>query len=236
MYWTDTEEDEPTIDLEQVVDLGFRIQCQALPVDHAWMLSQAILNHLPWLQDEPQAALHQIHVATSGNGWTAPNDGTGLLYPSRRTRLTLRLPKHRIDEATTTLNNIKLQLEPFKLTLSKPETQPLSKITTLYARHVLCETEKSGEEEAENTFLQRIHHQLANTGIAANKMVCGKIREITTPEKTLQTRSLMLTDLTLSEAVILQQNGLGDGKEIGCGIFIPHKKVENRLKKEESEG
>jgi len=41
----------------------------------------------------------------------------------------------------------------------------------------------------------------------------------------MHTRSLMLADLTVEEAVKLQQQGLGADRKLGCGLFIPHKGI-----------
>ena len=54
---------------------------------------------LPWLADDDRAGVHLIHVAESGNGWMRPEDAENeMLYLSRRTKMTLRLPKEYIEE------------------------------------------------------------------------------------------------------------------------------------------
>jgi hypothetical protein len=35
----------------------------------------------------------------------------------------------------------------------------------------------------------------------------------------------MVADLEPEQSVLLQQAGLGDGREFGCGLFIPHKGI-----------
>lgn len=34
------------------------MQAKRLPLDHAWLLSQALQQHLPWLTHEPLAGIH----------------------------------------------------------------------------------------------------------------------------------------------------------------------------------
>ena len=101
MFWQEDDDqgDHFTIP-DTIQDLLFRIECRTLPLDHGFALSQEILRHLPWLVDEPGAAIHQIHVAESANGWMRPEDSeTEVLCVSRRTKMTLRLPQHRLDDA-----------------------------------------------------------------------------------------------------------------------------------------
>ncbi len=35
----------------------------------------------------------------------------------------------------------------------------------------------------------------------------------------------MVADLTVEESITLQQRGLGAGRKLGCGLFIPHKAI-----------
>ena len=99
MYWEEDKQTDNTHVVDDVVDLVFGIQCKSLPVDHIYALSASIQKELPWLNEEPVAGVHSIHVAASGNGWMRPHDPDALLPLSQRTRLELRVPKHRIDDA-----------------------------------------------------------------------------------------------------------------------------------------
>jgi len=159
-FWKE-EQNEQSIDIaNDVVDLSFRIQCKTLPVDHGWALSRAILHYLPWLSDEPNGALHQILVAESGNGWLSPDDGNEILYPSRRTRLTIRLPQQRVDETISTLNGVTLDVDGHTMKLDRPESRLLSKITTIYTRFAILH-----DSETEDDFLRRISQELAERQI-----------------------------------------------------------------------
>ncbi|MDH3609566.1 MAG: hypothetical protein OEQ24_10045 [Gammaproteobacteria bacterium] len=40
------------------------------------------------------------------------------------------------------------------------------------------------------------------------------------------TRSLMIDGLKIEESIYLQQRGLGEGRLVGCGLFMPHKGIE----------
>ena len=67
--------------------------------------------------------------------------------------------------------------------------------------------------------------QLQAMGINVKKMMCGKEGVIQIPDTTLHTRSLMLADLELEESVKLQELGLGSGRKLGCGLFLPQKGI-----------
>ena len=114
----------------------FSISCRSLPVDHAHALSRAIQAALPWFADEADAGLHTIHGADSGNGWMRPEDPHALLQLSRRTKLTLRLPKHRLNDAEALLGRT-LDVAGNALRLDKLTVRTLSRITTLFSRHVV---------------------------------------------------------------------------------------------------
>jgi hypothetical protein len=43
----------------------------------------------------------------------------------------------------------------------------------------------------------------------------------------------MLADLTAEESVRLQEQGLGPLRQMGCGIFIPHKGIDAVKKAED---
>ncbi|MHB8453258.1 MAG: type I-MYXAN CRISPR-associated protein Cas6/Cmx6 [Acidiferrobacterales bacterium] len=220
MYWSDQNPTETFVVPDDVVDALFTISCRCLPIDHAHALRVALLQVLPWLADEEGAGIHQIHVAESGNGWMRPEHPDDLLYLSRRTKLALRLPKNRIADAGR-LSGVTLDVAGNRLSVAGSSVRPLSAITTIFARYVLVST--AADEEA---FLATTMVQLGDMGIKPKKMMCGMENAIATPDGNIRTRSLMLADLTREESVRLQQLGLGPLRQLGCGLFIPHKDID----------
>jgi CRISPR-associated protein Cas6 len=220
MFWQEKTSDKPYVVPDDVVDLAFRIKCKTLPLEHAHALSKALHEPLPWLELEEEAGIHLIHGAESGNGWMRPEDPESeLLHLSRRTRMTLRLPKHRIEDARALTGQV-LDVAGHPLEVGEGAVRPLVATTTIFARYVIAAS--GGDEEA---FLQDAAKQLGELGIEARKMLCGKSHVLRTPEGKLFTRSLMVADLDVPDAVKLQQTGLGPGRKIGCGLFIPHKGI-----------
>jgi hypothetical protein len=62
--------------------------------------------------------------------------------------------------------------------------------------------------------------------VRVRKALCGKTTAIDSPGGPIEARSLMLADLTQDESILLQQRGLGPYRQLGCGIFIPHKGID----------
>lgn len=201
-----------------IVDVVFAIACRSLPVDHAYALQQAIEDALPWFAQEPRAGLHTVHGAASGSGWMRPEGAGALLQLSHRAKLALRLPRHRLDDAAALLGRT-LQVAGWPLRVEKMALRPLSRITTLFARCVVLDA----PDEA--AFVSAATGELGALGIRAERMVCGRVTPVATPERTYQARSLMLAGLTLGQSLLLQQSGLGAGRKLGCGLFIPHKDI-----------
>ena len=201
------------------LDAVFAISCPSLPVDHAYSLSQAIQAALPWFAAEERAGLHLIYGAGSGSGWMRPEDPSALLHFSQRTRLMLRLPRHRLDDAAALLGRT-LLVAGWPLRIDKMVPRRLSPITTLFSRCVVLAAERE-----ETAFLSAAADELGARGIEPARMLCGRVTPIATPARTYQARSLMLAGLTLEHSLALQQNGLGIEHQLGCGLFIPHKDI-----------
>lgn len=224
MFWNEDETAETPQTPEDIVDVLFAIECRRLPVDHAYRLSAALQAAVPWLAEEPGLGVHSIHVAGSQNGWERPEQGPdAVLMLSRRTRLTIRAPRHRADALIGSLPGSRLNVagEPFAIGAGK--IRPLSQETTLFARYVASATEI---EEDEEDFLASAARALDEMAIQVRKALCGKTTSLLGPSGTLRTRSLMLAGLTRDESLRLQQQGLGPHRLIGCGIFIPHKGID----------
>lgn len=222
MMWQEEEDKDPTRKIpEDVVDLTFSMKCPQLPVDHASMVAEAILEHLPWFRNDPRSGLHTIHTADSGNGWTRPENGDAILYPSRRTPFIIRIPHSRIEDARK-LEGKTLNLEDHAITLSSAKVRLLSNTTALYSRGLLMI-----EGESEAVFIERAVDGLNQLGVRFKKILAGKSHRIRTPSRTREVRSLFIADLAFLDAIKLQEFGLGDAQWMGCGVFIPHKTLKN---------
>ena len=224
MYWEEEKnENAPYGVPDDVVDLVYRINCRCLPLDHAHSFSIAVRENLSWIDQEELAGIHLIHGAESGNGWMRPDDASSeLLHLSHRSRMTLRVPRHRIDDAYQ-LSGQTLDIDGYSLEVGKATVKLLSTLPTQFARYVVV-PEGLGQED-EEAFMAYAVEQLRELGIKVRKLLCGRGHAIRHPDGDVRTRSLMLADLDVEEAVTLQQQGIGGHRTMGCGLFIPHKGI-----------
>jgi CRISPR-associated protein Cas6 len=221
MFWSDDKEKKPAFVVpDDVVDLAFRFSCPMLPLDHAHALSSELLAVLPWLEDEEHAGVHLIHGAASGNGWYRPEDAANeILHLSRRSRMRLRVPQHRLEEARA-LTGKTLNVAGHEIEVGECDVFMLSSLSTLFARYVV--TNSVDDEEA---FLAEAAAQLQAIDIPCRKMLGGIKHTMEFPDGPVHTRSLMVAELEPDQSVRLQQMGLGPGRSFGCGLFLPHKGI-----------
>ncbi len=227
MYWEEEKDEKRYVVPDDVVDVTFSIVCRSLPVDHAHALLTALQQSLPWLQNEEGAGVHPIHVADSGNGWMRPENPDDLLYLSHRTKLVLRLPRRRVQDAQCLCGKT-LEIAGNTMQVESAVIRPLSTITTLFSRYVVAD-----EAADESAFLETMLARLKAMGIRPTKMLCGMEKIISTPQRPVRTRSLMLANLGIQESITLQQRGLGPLRLLGCGLFIPHKDINEVKQKSE---
>ena len=205
--------------MDEVVDAVFAIECRSLPVDHAYALSEAVQAALPWFADEPQAGLHTVHGAASGAGWKRPEGEDALLQLSHRTRLVLRIPESRMQDAAA-LAGQTLDIAGWPMRVGRLSPRPLLRIASLFSRSVIFEGSMD-----ETQFLAAAAGGLRALGIETSTMLCGRDVTLATPQRTYRTRSLMVTVATPAQSLALQRHGLGEARKLGCGVFIPHKDV-----------
>jgi CRISPR-associated protein Cas6 len=221
MYWEEDRQDKDrTAVPDDIVDLVYGVRCKALPLDHAYAFSRALHRALPWLEDESAAGIHLIHGAESGNGWYRPENGEGqLLHLSRRSRMSIRVPKARVEDARALVGQT-LDIDGYPLEVGQATTKKLSSLPTQFSRYVV-ENEGQSEEE----FLEHVVQEMRKLGIPVRKIMCGRSHLIRTPEEEIHTRAVMVADLDPAHAVLLQERGIGPGRKLGCGLFIPHKGI-----------
>ena len=220
MRWVEESNAEAAAHDTDAIDTAFRLSGRWLPVDHAQALRLSILKVLPWLEEEPVAGIHSIHGAASGNGWERPGRESGeLLNLSRRTRLVLRVPIHRAAE-TARLCGQRLDIDGCVLAVGAWQPRPLKPADTLFARYVVDE-----ENEDEEHFVERVAAQLEARSIAVRKLLCGRSHRIESEHGVQVARSLLIADLGHAESLAVQCWGIGPGRLLGCGLFVPHKDI-----------
>lgn len=217
MYWEEETNEEGFSVPEAVIDLQFKIHCPTLPVDHAWPLASAINNVLPWFLESSRTGLHLIHCAESGNGWERPEQSDALLHLSKRTPLILRLPAEHADAAKNLVGST-LDIAGHNMEILSVKQKKLAMTRFLYARYVAADPSLTEEQ-----FITWAVGKLKQMNLRFKKILCGKAHQLQTPDGPIDTRSLMVAELSFEDAITLQEQGLGPGRSLGCGIFLPQK-------------
>lgn len=222
MYWTENADKDNKLKIpDNVVDLSFKLDCKCLANDNVWGLSLAIREILPWLADEPHAGIHQIHGGESMNGWNRPEEADSLIHLSKRTKLILRIPGLLVEEALE-LEGKTLDVDGKTLKVGKSSVKSLSLYEVQYSRYIITRPDVNEEE-----FLQDAVAELSKLSIPPRKLLSGKARTFKTPDGDIMTHSLMVADLGPMEAIRLQEAGIGEGRLLGCGLFVPHKGIKH---------
>ena len=187
-----------------MIDVAFALEGHALPHEHRFALADALQAALPWLAAEPRAGVHRLNVVRGG--------GADDLV-SRRTRLTLRVPRERADAAGA-LAGLVMQLGAHRLRAGRAKARELLPHGTLYAELVATDSED------ESAFLADVQRQLAALAVRAQP-ICGRWQFA--EQGRLLGCSLMLTGLDTAQSLVLLQQGLGPHRRLGCGLFVPHR-------------
>jgi CRISPR-associated protein Cas6 len=220
MYWQEQDDNKASFQVSnEVFDLLFELNGKSILVDHAYLLAQEVIKNIS-KHSKKGIAIHQIRVAESGNGWSRPNQSDDLIHLSRRTKLIIRVHKD-VYQDLLQLEGRTLNIGGQTLIVGKCKIRKLSRLTTLFTHGIVC-----NEDESENQFLTNIVHELEHRKIYVKKMICGSSRLIKNNLVQLFTRSLMIANLPHEDSVLLQQQGIGTDRLLGCGIFVPHKGIE----------
>jgi CRISPR-associated protein Cas6 len=192
-----------------VADLVFAVRGEQLPLDYRQALWTALCGAAPWLKTEPQAAVHGIR--------TVPTERAVVLL-SRRARLTLRLPTQRLGDAAAALEGLRLDIGGHPLELGPSHVRALPLANTLYADFV---TTGSADEMV---FRDQVTVALSRLG-TPGRMICGRARSLHVGDQEVTGYALALHDLSPESALRLLHQGLGDRRELGCGVFVQYKAI-----------
>lgn len=191
----------------KVVDVSFEVSCERLPRDYGYALFRALADALDWLEEDASAGVHPLHGTASADG---------SLFLGRRARLMLRLTAERAEQALA-LAGRRLDLgSGFEIGAGR--LRELTPYATVHSHFVSTGT----ADEAE--FLGRAAAELREAGLP-ERMISGKAHAMDTPAGEVRGFSLLLHGLTPSQSLAVQARGLGLGRKLGCGIFVPHKSV-----------
>lgn len=188
-----------------MVDVAYALRGGTIPADHGWHLFRLLAERLDWLEAEPDAGVHPIRGSRAV---------AGEIYLGARARLMLRLPRGRAEQAFA-LSGARFDLG-HAVEVGSAHLRPLFAHGTLYSPFVA-----TGSSD-ESAFQRQVSAQLQRSGIGC-KVICGRMRRALAQGAEIVGFSLMLHDLSPEDSLTMQATGLGSGRKLGCGIFIPHK-------------
>ena len=220
LFWREVDESETSFKVsDDVYDLVFSLRGSRLEIDHAFALAEALKSRLN-SETCARIGVHGVQMAGSGNGWNRPPQNDTEMPLSRRARLAIRLQRADHDEVAG-ISDQTLQLGRQQIEVGVSSIRKLSSMASLYARAVSCDPDQSEPE-----FMAQVAGDLQQLNIKVTRMMCGRSGEIRSKGGSLFTRALMIADLKPEESVCLQQQGLGEARLLGCGLFVPHRGID----------
>ena len=187
------------------VDLAFRLTGTKVPVDHGYALYSAISRILPEIHGAKNIGVHPIRGTYSGNGELMLRDSS---------RLVIRLESECIGEVLK-LASKRLDIDSHTLRVGIPEVRLLRSRASLYSRLV---TIKGFMEPT--TFLGSAKKQLEKLGVEAEILV-GERRTFRVKDKQVVGFEIAVSELDAEDSLLLQENGLGGRRHMGCGVLVP---------------
>lgn len=188
------------------LEISFDLHGESIPADYPHKLWDALLRIAPALADSEQVGVIPLR---------GPNNNGELLLP-KRAKLVLRLPLA-LQDVVMALSEQKLQIGAGTLRLGRGKTRELQPYPTLHA-HLVA----GPSDEAE--FVQMVHTALAALEVRS-KLICGRHHSLNTDRQNISGFSLVMHDLTPEDSLRVQYAGMGSGRNLGCGIFVPYKVI-----------
>ena len=192
-----------------MVDLLFAVRGNGVPSDYRYALWNAVRAALPWVDQEPSTGIVGVRVTPTGGA-------TALL--ARRAKLTLRVPAHRAGEAER-LAGTRIDFGSQSIDIEQAHCRPLAPSATLYSQLVVL-----GPDD-ESVFVRTLEGELGSLDVAC-RIILGRRGSLRAGERQLVGFPVALHDCSAEHSMRLQQLGLGAQRGLGCGMFVPHKRIE----------
>jgi CRISPR-associated protein Cas6 len=203
------------------VDLGFPVTGPGVPRDHGYPLYAALCGAVPALHGATWLGVHPLSGTLLDEGTLALRD---------HTRLFLRLPAERIPDVLP-LAGRAIDIGSARLVLGAPNVSALVPAASLDARLVVIKLTDAPHRENQDlgretldiaAFAERytaeLKRQLAALDIPSTPELCGR-HSITVSGKRIVGYSVRVSGLSADQSLVLQVNGLGGKRRMGCGMF-----------------
>lgn len=191
-----------------MVDIAFDFSAQALPAGFEWPLYLAVAELAPWIADSPHAGVHPLRGSRLADG--------GLLV-ARRAKLTVRMPRDRACSASV-LEGATLALGRASARVGQGTFRKFRPSPTLYSPRVVLGADQ------EDAFCAGVESALDRLAIRRS-FLCGRRVEVMFDGRAHAAFSVAVHGLDEAQSLLLQAAGLGAGRSVGCGLFVPHKTI-----------
>jgi CRISPR-associated protein Cas6 len=199
----------------EIVDCKLDVKGDLLHIDHAYELFSALSRKQTILHDP------SLKIGIFGINGSLDRKNKTILHLSDKSKLRLRLPiqdigiVYRLEGQSLIVGNHELQLGEVKISLLNP-------LPTLTSRLIVIKN--ATEPDLFLGACQRQIDEMNITGdIALDDRSDGqaKYKTIKVRGFTVRGFGLTVTNLKLIDSLILQQEGLGGKRKMGCGMFVP---------------
>lgn len=195
-------------EIPEMIDMVFDLDGSTLSAAYPFALWAALTRCAPQLAEEKLAGVLPLRTAESNEGMLLP----------KRAKLILRLPVMLAEYAAAALSGKKLDVTgESAMQLGQCKPRPILPAPTVHAQLVTG----AGDEIL---FTNGVNARLSEMGIAG-KLICGKRGALADDRQSIQGYSLVVHDLKPEASLLLQYAGLGENRQFGCGIFVPHKVI-----------
>ncbi len=185
------------------VDLCFKITGKNLSVDHGFALYGAISRIMPSIHEAKEVGLKMVRGRYVGNG---------LLDISPQSELVLRIPAEYIRDLLP-LAGKSLDVQGHRLNVGIPVTRALVPAAALFSPLV---TTRNGQDQSR--FETEMFSQMGLLGVNG-RLSIGKRRTFGIHGKQVVGYSVLVSELSAEESIVLQEQGLGGRRKMGCGVF-----------------
>lgn len=207
----------------QIIELHFPIHGNTLPSDHSYPLYAAISSLIPSAHSAAWLGIHTIKGCKLK---------PGIIEISKSTKLRLRLPMSKASEAYA-LAGATVDVGGHSIRFGIPELHLLRPSKRLRSRFVMIKCKDSKGKSAEaDSFLISLKKQVADLGIVADVSIEPSRfneseknefsrRAMRVKAATITGFGVILDNLTEQDSLLVQANGLGGKRRMGCGLFDP---------------
>jgi len=199
------------------LDVIFPASGDAIPKDHAYPLYAALSRIVP--------EFHQESCPLRFSSITGVADSGGQLQLTPHSHLRVRLPQDQV-KVVLPLAGKRLLLGDVGIRLGVPALRTLEPATSLVARLVTFKNAETPEQ-----FLATARTKLAELGVSGEPQLpihldggrAGepKRRVLRIKDVAIVGYSLLVSELSASDSIKLQESGLGGRTKMGCGFFLP---------------